>query len=104
MLVKFRLRGLRCVQYVQPCCSDEAPSFLAHSPPPHTPCPPPFRCRPERDPLLEVQDAKLEVARALGQMSAAQPGRVPQLAQAAMSPELQQKLAGYCQAAGVAIA
>jgi hypothetical protein len=37
-------------------------------------------------------------------MSAVQPGRVPQLAQAALLPEQQQKLAGYCQAAGVAIA
>lgn len=43
------------------------------------------------------------MAQALGKMAAGQPGRVPQLVAAALSPEQQQKLAGYCQAAGVAI-
>lgn len=61
-------------------------------------------CRPDRDPLPDVADAKLALAEALGKMAAAQPGRVPQLVQAALPAEQQQKLAGYCQAAGVAIA
>ena len=87
---------------MQPCRSSTF--VFLHSWPPHILCPRAFCCRPERDPLPDVQDAKLEVARALGKMSAAQPGHVPQLAQAALSPEQQQKLAGYCQAAGVAIA
>lgn len=60
--------------------------------------------RPERDPLPEVADAKLELAAALGKLAAGQPGRVPQLVQAALSPEQQQKVAAYCAAAGVAIA
>ena len=51
-----------------------------------------------------MKDARAALAQALGQMAAAQPGRVPQLVQAALSPEQQQKLAGYCQAAGVTIA
>ncbi|KAI3438113.1 hypothetical protein D9Q98_000554 [Chlorella vulgaris] len=60
--------------------------------------------KPDRDPLPDVADAKLALAEALGKMAAAQPGRVPQLVQAALPAEQQQKLAGYCQAAGVAIA
>jgi hypothetical protein len=51
-----------------------------------------------------VADAKLELAAALGKLAAGQPGRVPQLVQAALSPEQQQKVAAYCAAAGVAIA
>lgn len=51
-----------------------------------------------------MKDAKQELAQALGRMAAAQPGRVPQLVQAALSPEQQQQLAGYCAAAGVTIA
>lgn len=60
--------------------------------------------RPERDPLPDVKDAKVAVAQALGRMAAAQPGRVPQLVAAALAPEQQQALAGYCQNAGVTIA
>lgn len=71
----------------------------------HLLCPPsPSRPRPERDPLPDVKDAKVALAQALGRMAAAQPGRVPQLVAAALSPEQQQALAGYCAAAGVTIA
>ena len=60
-------------------------------------------CRPERDLLPDVKDAKAAVAQALGKLAAAHPGRVPQLVAAALTPEQQQALAGYCAAAGVAI-
>lgn len=61
-------------------------------------------CRPDLDPLPDVEDPRAALAQALGTLAAAQPGRVPQLVAAALSPEQQQKLAGYCAAAGVAIA
>lgn len=83
------------------CASHPAPG------PPLKPPPvpfPPSRPRPERDPLPDVKDAKVAVAQALGRMAATQPGRVPQLVAAALSPEQQQALAGYCAAAGVTIA
>ncbi|KAL4452248.1 hypothetical protein ABPG75_007910 [Micractinium tetrahymenae] len=60
--------------------------------------------RPDQDPLPEVKDARAALVQALGSLAAAQPGRVPQLVTAALSPEQQQKLAGYCAAAGVTIA
>ena len=56
------------------------------------------------DPLPDVKSGQAALAQALGKLSAAQPGRVPQLVGAALSPELQQTLAGYCAAAGVSIA
>lgn len=85
-----------------PTCNQ--PSLILPAPSPN-----PAPCallahRPERDPLPDVKDAKVAVAQALGRMAAAQPGRVPQLVAAALSPEQQQALAGYCQAAGVTIA
>ncbi len=46
----------------------------------------------------------MELAAALGKLSAAQPGRALQLVQGALPLEQQQKVAAYCQAAGVAIA
>ena len=52
---------------------------LLHLPSLPLPALPAAARRAERDPRAEVHDAKLEVARALGKMSAAQPGRVPQL-------------------------
>ncbi|PSC72253.1 Exportin-2 [Micractinium conductrix] len=60
--------------------------------------------KPEVDPLPDVKSGQAALAQALGKLSAAQPGRVPQLVGAALSPELQQTLAGYCAAAGVSIA
>ena len=59
--------------------------------------------RPERDPLPGVPDGRTALAAELGKLAAAQPGRVPQLVAAACSPEQQQKLAQWCQAAGVRI-
>ena len=56
------------------------------------------------DPLSDVSDARLAVAASLGRLSAAAPGRVPQLVSAALTPEQQQKLAQYCQSAGISIA
>lgn len=100
--------GLACHIFWILCCT--APSCTVTPPthlPAHRPLPSanhPPTTRPERDPLPDVQDARAAVAQALGKMAAAQPGRVPQLVQASLSAEQQQKLAGYCQAAGVAIA
>lgn len=89
------IAGLGCLVLVTACRHSTSPPLSSPPPHPH---------RPERDPLPDVKDAKLAVAQALGRMAAAQPGRVPQLVAAALSPEQQQALAGYCQAAGVTIA
>ena len=82
-------------------CASTSTCPLAPTPhPPHTHAHP----RPERDVLPDVPDARSFLARALAKYSAAQPGRVPQALQAALTPEQQQQLAAWCQAAGVSIA
>lgn len=60
--------------------------------------------RPERDPLPDVKDPQAYLVQALARHGAAQPGRVPALVAAQLSPELQQKLAGMAAAAGIAFA
>jgi hypothetical protein len=60
-------------------------------------------CRPERDPLPDVKDAKAYLACTLARYSQQHPGKVPALIQAHMPPEAQQKVQALLQAAGVGL-
>ena len=59
--------------------------------------------RVEVDPCAEVTDVKTHVARTLATASGGMPGRMRGLIQGGCPPEVQNAVAGYCQAAGVMI-
>ena len=59
--------------------------------------------RTDTDPVPDVTDPKVNLARALAGASAQQPGRIGSIVSGQCAPEVQQAIAGYCAQGGVAI-
>ena len=59
--------------------------------------------RKESDPCADVPDAKANLARRLAATAATAPGKIASVVAAKCPPEVQQAIAGYCAAAGVAV-
>ncbi|KAK9829548.1 hypothetical protein WJX72_006417 [[Myrmecia] bisecta] len=59
---------------------------------------------PTVDPVADVKDVKQHLALSLSNFSRSQPGRMPGLVATNVSPEMQQRLQGYFQSAGVSVA
>ena len=55
------------------------------------------------DPCADVPDAKANLARRLAATAATAPGKIASVVAAKCPPEVQQAIAGYCAAAGVAV-